>query len=75
MAISLADAQTALSAWVAADLAVATGQSYSIGNRTLTRADAGEITDKIAYWSRVEAQLQRSAAGENRNGFSQAKFL
>lgn len=75
MAISLSDAQTALAAWVAADLAVATGQAYSMGTRTLTRADAAEITNKIAYWSNVEATLQRSAAGESRTSFSTAKFV
>lgn len=74
MPVSLSDAQTALAAWVAADLAVATGQSYSIGSRTLTRADAEEITKKISYWSMVEASLQRAAASEPKLSTSLAKF-
>jgi len=75
MAISLVDATAAVAAWTAADLAVAKGQSYSIGSRTLTRANAEEITKKLNYWTGVEAQLQRSAAGETRVGVSQAKFI
>lgn len=74
MAISLSDASAALAAWVAADLATATGQSYTIGARSLTRVDAAEIRENINYWSGVEASLQRAAAGESRVGFSQAKF-
>jgi len=75
MPVSLADAQTALAAWTAADLVVAKGQSYTIGSRTLTRTDAADITDKITYWSGVEASLQRAAAGESKTGFSTAKFV
>lgn len=74
MAISLSDATAAVTAWMAADLAVAKGQSYSIGSRTLTRANADEITDKLNYWTGVEAQLQRSAAGQSRVSTAQAKF-
>jgi len=75
MAISLTDATVALAAWTAADLAVAKGQSYTIGSRTLTRADADDITKKLTYWSSVEASLQRAAAGESKTGFSTAKFI
>jgi len=75
MAVTLSDATTALAAWLAADLAVAKGQAYTIGGRTLTRADALEITNKINYWSNVEAQLRRVAAGESKTSFSVAKFL
>ena len=74
MPVSLAQATAALTAWTAADIAVATGQSYTIGSRTLTRADADTITAKINYWSGVEAGLQRHAAGKPRTSFSQAKF-
>lgn len=52
MAISATQAQTQLDLWIAADTKVAKGQSYSTGNRTLTRANAAEITEKIEYWSR-----------------------
>lgn len=57
--ITLAQAQAQLDAWIAADTAVATGQSYSIGGRSLSRANAAEITNKIDYWSAKVAQLSR----------------
>lgn len=50
MALTKAQAQEHLDAWHAADLALATGQSYSIGNRTLTRENAQEVRNMIAYW-------------------------
>lgn len=49
-AISLEDAQTHLSNWLQADLAVSDGQKYEIGGRELTRVDADMITNKIKFW-------------------------
>ena len=55
-AISLAVAEAQLTAWLAASTAVAGGQSYKIGERSLTRADASEILKMIEFWSsKVEA--------------------
>lgn len=45
-----ATAQAHLDAWLAADLAVAAGQSYTIGSRSLTRADAESIRQQVDYW-------------------------
>ncbi len=54
--ITQATAQTQLDLWIAADAKVASGQSYTINGRTLTRADAGEISNKIEFWNnKVEA--------------------
>jgi len=58
--LDLATAQAHLDQWIAADLAVATGQSYTIGGRSLTRANAAEISKKIDYWNRW---VQRLSAG------------
>lgn len=52
-------AQDHLTAWLQADLAVATGQSYTIGGRTLTRADAKEIRTNILFWSQTVNRLSR----------------
>lgn len=52
MALTLTQAQTALDAWIAADLAVAKGQSYSMNGRTLTLANVKEIREQIQYWER-----------------------
>jgi len=49
--ITLAQAETQLALWIDADTAVATGQSYSIAGRTLTRADARAIAERIDYWN------------------------
>lgn len=58
MSITQTQAQTALDAWVAADLAVAKGQSYSMNGRTLTMANTREIREQIQYWERRLATLQ-----------------
>lgn len=60
---TLAEAQAHLAAWLAADLAVAGGQSYTIGSRSLTRADAGRIKTQIEFWSR---EVERLTAGRSR---------
>lgn len=61
--ITLAQAETQLAAWLDADAKVAQGQSYSIGGRSLTRADARVITEKIDYWQR---QVEVLSAGGTR---------
>lgn len=52
MSMTLTQAQTALDAWIAADLAVAKGQSYSMNGRSLTLANTKEIREQIQYWER-----------------------
>jgi len=59
--VTLAQAQTALTDWINADASVATGQSYTIGSRSLTRANAQEITEKIKFWSRYCDKLTRGS--------------
>ena len=58
--MTAAQAQTILDAWIAASLAVASGQSYSIKDRSLSRVDAAEITRQIDYWTNKVALLSRS---------------
>jgi hypothetical protein len=60
-------AQSHLDAWLAADLAVAQGRSYTLGNRSLTRADEGEIRANIAHWDAQVKQLARGASGRRLN--------
>jgi len=78
--MDVSTAQTHLDAWLAADLAVAAGQSYSIGDRALTRADAPTIRSRIVYWTRVVNTLtaQSSAAADtfaaNNPGVARASF-
>jgi hypothetical protein len=63
MAMTQVIAQTHLDAWLEADLAVAQGQSYTIGDRSLTRANAPFIREQIAYWTRVVNDFTRIASG------------
>lgn len=57
--ITPAQAQAQLTLWIAADAAVATGQSYSIGGRSLSRADAAEIRKNITYWQNLVQSLEK----------------
>lgn len=57
--VTLAQAEQHLTDWLSADSAVATGQSYTIGGRTLTRANAREIRDNITYWNQMVLKLSR----------------
>lgn len=57
--ITLEQAEAKLIAWMAADDAVASGQSYSISGRSLTRADASEIRDNIIFWDKQVKRLTR----------------
>lgn len=58
-AITLIQAEQHLSEWMTADSAVATGQSYTIGGRSLTRANAREIRENITYWDIMVRKLTR----------------
>jgi len=64
------EAQAQLDAWIAASLALASSQAYSIGGRSLTRADGAEIRSQIAYWSRVVDGYTLRAAGGRTGGTS-----
>ena len=60
---TLAQAQAQLDAWLAANLAASRNQSYQIGDRSLTRANAAEIREQISYWESEVARLSRSGGG------------
>jgi len=61
--ITLAQAEAQLSAWLDASTAVAQGQSYTIGARSLTRADAKEIREQIDYWENKVQKLSSGSGG------------
>lgn len=63
--ITLAQAEAQLALWIAADTSVATGQSYTIGGRSLTRADAREIRENIVFW---DSQVKRLSSSETSGG-------
>ena len=60
--------QTKLQTWLDAEEAVATGQSYQIGTRMLTRADLKQIREQMEYWAGKlkEAEAEEKRGGRNR---------
>lgn len=56
-AITLEKANEMLSAWLNAEMALTTAQSYSMGSKTLTRANLGEVRTAVSYWSSMVNQL------------------
>lgn len=56
--ITLEEAKDNLRMWVEAQQAVATGQSYKIGTRSLTRASLSDILKMIRYWQNVIDELE-----------------
>lgn len=57
-----------LQTWLAAEEAVATGQSYQMGSRMLTRASLKQIREQIEYWAArlAEAKAEETRTGRNR---------
>lgn len=57
-----------LNTWLAAEESIATGQSYQIGNRMLTRADLEEVREEMEYWAGklAEAEAEETTGGRNR---------
>lgn len=56
--LDLVTAKTHLQAWLDAELAVSTGQSYRIGTRQLDRASITDIRKQITYWQREVSRLE-----------------
>ena len=61
--ITLDIAEAQLELWLAASSAVTANQSYSIDNRSLTRADASQIRMQIDYWDKKCNELDRPNGG------------
>lgn len=61
--ISIDEARSTLRMWLDAERAVATGQSYRIGTRSLTRANLADIRDSIQFWRREIARLESNQKG------------
>ncbi len=64
--ITLAQAETQLAAYLAAETAVLSGQSYEIAGRSLRRADLDAIRLGIAIWDARVKTLTRAAEGRTR---------
>lgn len=60
---TLDEAKESLRIWLEAERAVATGQSYKIGTRSLTRANLSDIAGRIAFWRAEIAKLESGRQG------------
>ena len=60
--------QQKLNTWLAAEEAVATGQSYQSGTRVLTRADLKQVREQMEYWAKnlADAEAEERHNGRNR---------
>ena len=56
-------AREMLQLWLDAERAVTTGKSYTIGTRSLTRANLSDIAERIKYWSNELAKLESGRRG------------
>lgn len=72
--VQIGYAREQLRKWVEARDALAAGQSYSIGGRTLTRSDASTVEGNITRWHRSVLALEARANGGVRPLGSQALF-
>lgn len=63
--LTLSQAESKLATWLDAEDKVAEGQSYSIGDRALTRADLKMIGERIEYWNRMVQQLTINPEGRS----------
>lgn len=57
-AITLEKAKQHLNMWLEAEEVISTHQSYTMGSRSLTRADLGKVAERIKYWSGVVNSLE-----------------
>ena len=63
---TLEEARESLKRWLDADAAVATGQEYTIGEHSLTRADAATIAQRIKFWKNEVETLEKGIANDGR---------
>lgn len=66
-AISLETAKKHLEMWLEAESEVAINQAYTIGGKSFTRANLGEIRKQIEYWSNKVQALENIAKRKGRN--------
>lgn len=65
MALTLAEAQQLRADYYAALRAISTGQSYTIGSRSLTRADERFVSEQF---NKYDALVDQLAAGQAAGG-------
>lgn len=56
-----------LNTWLAAEEAIATGQSYQMGTRMLTRANLKQVREEMEYWAGKLAEAEAAEQRGDRN--------
>lgn len=64
---TLDTAKRHLEAWLEAELEVTTHQSYTIGTRSLTKANLAEIRKQIQFWKNEVEKLENIEKRKGRN--------
>ncbi len=62
-AYTLVEAQTMLATYIEAEKSILKGQSYSIGDRALSRADLHDLAEQRKYWSDMVENLTAERTG------------
>ena len=65
--VTLEIAKKHLDAWLTAELEVTTHQRYTIGSRSLTKANLSEIRKQIQFWENEVARLENISKRGGRN--------
>lgn len=65
--ITLEEAEIHLRAWLKAELEVTLHQSYTIGTRSLSKANLGEIKKQIEFWQSKVDNLEKISKIKGRN--------
>lgn len=66
MAFTVKECHERLQIWLDAEAAIASGQSYSIDNRRLERANLAQVREQIKFWRNELARAEASASGRGR---------
>jgi hypothetical protein len=54
-------------AWLEAELELTSHQSYTIGTRSLTKANLSEVRKQLQYWENKIAEIENAEGGKGRN--------
>lgn len=65
--ITLDIAKKHLETWLIAENEVAINQAYTIGGKSFTRANLGEIRKQIEYWQKKVTELENISKKKGRN--------
>lgn len=62
---TLEEAQNNLNMWLDAEKAIAGGQSYKIGSRSVSYADLKQVTERINFWRREVSRIESGRKSVN----------